>query len=142
MKLTWLCSVALGATLLVSSGCVETVDGRHRAGVPFASDRVEGRYERTPLELWTAAKDVLKHQGTLLGEDTLKNVLEASVDERRIWVKVEEFDSKISRVIVQARTKAGAGDMEMAAFIDKQIAVRLATGNLTPAAPVHTNPSR
>lgn len=137
--MNWIRSVALGVSVVavvVLSGCVETVDGRHRAGVPFASDRVEGRYERTPAELWTAAKDVLKHQGTLLGEDTLKNVLEASVDERRIWVKVEEFDSKISRVIVQARTKSGAADMEMAAFIDKQIAVRLATGNLTPSAPV------
>jgi hypothetical protein len=135
MKLKWLCSLALGVAVMALSGCVQTVDGRYRAGVPMGSDRVEGRYERTPAELWTAAKDVLKHQGTLLSEDTLKNVLEASVDERRVWVKVEEFDSKISRVIVQARGKGGGADMEMAAFIDKQIAVRLATGNLTPSAP-------
>ena len=99
-------------------------------------DQVDGRYDRTPAELWAAAKDVLKHQGTLLSEDTLKNVLEASVDERRVWVKVEEFDTKTSRIIVQARGKAGGADMEMAAFIDKQIAVRLASGNLTPATPV------
>lgn len=119
------------------TGCVETVDGRHRAAIPLRADKVEGRYERSPAELWTAAKDVLKHQGTLTSEDTLRNVLEANVDERRVWVKVEEFDSKITRVIVQARTKGGSGDMEMAAFIDKQIAVRLATGNLTPTAPTH-----
>jgi hypothetical protein len=137
MKLKWTCLLALSVSLVAVSGCVETVDGRHRAGVPFADDRVEGRYERTPLELWTAAMDVLKHQGSLTSQDTLKNVLEASVDERHIWVKVEEFDSKISRVIVQARTKAGGADKDMAAFIDKQIAVRLAAGNLTPAAPVH-----
>jgi len=138
MKLKWIYSLALGALAFgLTTGCVETVDGRHRAGDPFGRDRVEGRYERTPAELWTAAKDVLTHQGTLTSHDTLLNVLEANVDERRIWVKVEEFDSKISRVIVQARTKGGGADMEMAAFIDKQIAVRLATGNLTPAAPVH-----
>jgi hypothetical protein len=78
----------------------------------------------------------LKYQGTLLSEDTLKNVLEASVDERKIWIKVEEFDTRTTRILVQARTKGGAPDMEMAAFIDKQIAVRLASGNLTPATPV------
>ncbi len=135
MKLNWIFSVMLGAAVFGFTGCVEVLDGGHKVGNPIGMDRVEGRYERTPAELWTAAKDVLKHQGTLTSEDTLKNVLQANVDERRIWVKVEEFDSKISRVLVQARTKGGRADMEMAAFIDKQIAVRLATGNLTPTAP-------
>src|SRR4030095_60113 len=126
MKLKWIGSLASAVFVLGISGCVPTVDDRHRAGVPFTDDRVEGRYERTPLELWTAAKDVLTHQGTLTSEDTLKNVLQANVDERRIWVKVEDLDSKVSRVIVQARTKSGGADKDMAAFIDKQIAVRLA----------------
>ena len=137
MKSKWIWSLPLGFAALVLSGCVETLDGRHQAGMPLVKDRVEGRYETTPAQLWVAAKDVLKHQGTLLGEDTLKNVLEASVDERTIWVKVEEFDTRTTRVLVQARTKGGSPDLEMAAFIDKQIAVRLATGNLTPAAPVN-----
>ncbi len=135
MKLNQIFLLTLAVATLGLAGCVETIDGRHRAGVPLTRDRVEGRYDRTPAELWTAAKDVLKHQGTLLGEDTLKNVLEASVDERRVWVRIEEFDTKTSRILVQARTKGGGADMEMAAFIDKQIAVRLATGNLTPATP-------
>ncbi len=135
MKLNRIFLLTLAVATLGLAGCVETIDGRHRAGVPLTRDRVEGRYDRTPAELWTAAKDVLKHQGTLLGEDTLKNVLEASVDERRVWVRIEEFDTKTSRILVQARTKGGGADMEMAAFIDKQIAVRLATGNLTPATP-------
>jgi hypothetical protein len=136
MKLNWISSLTLCVAVMALSGCVDTLDGRHRAAVPLSGDdRVEGRYERTPAELWTAAKDVLKYQGTLLSEDTLKSVLEASVDERRIWVKVEEFDAKTSRVLVQARTKGGLSDLEMAAFIDKQIAVRLAAGNLTPATP-------
>jgi hypothetical protein len=135
MKLKWIFSLALAVTALGVTGCVETIDGRHRAGVPIVRDRVEGRYDRTPADLWAAAKDVLKHQGTLVSEDTLKNVLEASIDERRVWVKVEEFDTKTTRILVQARGKAGGADMEMAAYIDKQIAVRLASGNLTPATP-------
>ena len=135
MKFKWMSLLALSIATLGLSGCVETLDGRHQAGVPLVKDRIEGRYEASPAQLWTATKDVLKHQGTLLSEDTLKNVLEASVDERTIWVKVEEFDTRTTRLLVQARTKGGSPDLEMAAFIDKQIAVRLASGNLTPAAP-------
>lgn len=135
MKLKWIFPLVLGVTVIALSGCVETLDGRKKAGMPWVKDQIEGRYERSPAELWSASKDVLKHQGTLISEDTLKNVLEASVDERTVWVKVEEFDTRVSRVLVQARTKGGAADLEMAAYIDKQIAVRLASGNLTPAAP-------
>src|SRR5262245_35249144 len=133
--MSWSCSVALGLMTLALSGCVDTPDNRKVMGVPWGNDRIEGRYPRTPPELWAAAKDVLKHEGTIIHEDTLLNVIEASVDERKIWVKVEEFDPRISRVIVQARTRGGGADLEMAAFIDKQIAVRLAAGNLSPAAP-------
>ena len=135
MRLKWIFLVAFGLTTFALTSCVETLDNRKKAGVPWGKDTIEGRYEFTPAQLWTAAEDVLKHQGTLISKDTLKNVLEASVDERTILVKIAEFDTKISRVFVQARTKGGVADLEMAAFIDKQIAVRLASGNLTPAAP-------
>jgi hypothetical protein len=135
MNMKWILSVVVGVSALCSTGCVNDLGGNQHVGMPWVKDTIEGRYEFTPLQLWTAAKDVLKHQGTLTGEDTLKNVLDASVDERRIWIKVEEVDTRVSRVLVQARTKGGAADMEMAAFIDKQIAVRLASGNLTPAQP-------
>ena len=127
--------MVVSVAALCSTGCVYDLGGNQHLGVPIVKDTVEGRYEFTPMQLWTAAKDVLRHQGTLTGEDMQRNVLDANVDERRIWVKVEEVDNRISRVLVQARTKGGAADMEMAAFIDKQIAVRLATGNLTPAQP-------
>ena len=133
MKLKWIFpAVALASIWL--SGCTTTLDDKKKvAWVPWSKDTVEGRYEFTPPQLWAAAKDVLNNQGTLTGEDKVRNVLEANVDERRIYVKVEEFDTKISRVLVQARTKGGNSDLEMAAFIDKQIAVRLASGNLTPS---------
>ena len=136
MKSKWILPLVLSALALSLSGCVETLDGRKKAAWnPVSKDQIEGRYERSPAELWSASKDVLKHQGTLISEDTLKNVLEASVDERIVWVKIEEFDTRVSRVLVQARTKGGSADLEMAAYIDKQIAVRLASNNLTPAAP-------
>ena len=136
MKLKWIFSLSLAIAAIGLSGCIETVDGGHRATWnPIAKDRVEGRYDRPPAEIWAATKDVFKHQGTLVSEDVLKNVLEASVDERTIWVKIDEFDTKTTRVIVQAHTKGGVPDLEMAGYIKEQIAIRLATGNLTPAAP-------
>jgi hypothetical protein len=137
MKSKWIFSLTLAAVALGLCGCVETLDNRHTgAWNPVGNDTIDGRYERSPADLWAAAKDVLKHQGTLVSEDTLKNVLEANVDERRVWVKIEEFDTRTTRLLVQARGKGGGADLQMAAFIDKQIAVRLTSGNLTPATPV------
>src|SRR5688572_17138391 len=127
-----LCALALA---FVVSGCVTSVDGRQRAGVPFVKDRLESRYERSPMEIWQAAKDVLSFNGKLYSEDVMRSTLEASVNTRTVWVKVEPADQQTTRVVVQARTKGGGTDLELASEIDKQITLRLATGNLTPAAP-------
>jgi hypothetical protein len=131
------CFLLLGAcaSALLISGCVNTIDGRQGFGVPLVKDKLEGRYPRSPHQVWVAAKDVLTYNGTLYSEDNLQNVLEASIDTRTVWVKVEPVDKDITRVLVQVRTKAGGTDLALASEIDKQIAVRLATGNLTPAAP-------
>ena len=121
----------LGPGLL--TGCVGTVDGRYRAGVPWVKDSVEGRYERGPQEIWAAAKDAITHHGTLLSEDAVRNTLEANIDEHRVWVFIQEIDGKTTRVIVQARTKSGAGDVQLASYLKEEIVVRLASNNLTPA---------
>jgi hypothetical protein len=135
MKRRFLLCVGALAGVLWLSGCVSTVDGRHRAGVPFIKDTIEGRYERPVLECWAAAKDVLTHNGQLASEDHQRSSLQASINERTVWVKVEPLDQKVTRVIVQTRGKGGGSDLELASEIDKQIAVRLATGNLSPSSP-------
>ena len=124
------------------TGCVGTLDGHHRAGAPWVKDTVEGRYERTPQEVWTAAADVINHQGTLISDDRVKNTLQASIDERKVWVFIQEIDGKTTRVVIQARTKGGAGDVQLASFVNTEIAVRLASNNLTPSArtPVSLTP--
>jgi hypothetical protein len=95
------------------------------------------------MEIWKAAKDVLAFQGKLYSEDVMRSTLEASVNTRTVWVRVDPVDQKSTRVTVQARTKGGGSDIELASEIDKQIAIRLATGNLTPAAPANsTNASQ
>jgi hypothetical protein len=130
LKCISLLVVLLGSLVLV--GCVQTLSGRSRGAVPFVKDKIEARYERSPLEIWQAAKDVLRYNGTLYSEDTMKSTLEASVNDRTVWVV--PLDTKVSQVLIQVRTKGGGTDMELAGEIDKQIAIRLASGNLTPAA--------
>ena len=112
------------------SGCVNTIDGRHEVGIPLIKDTVSARYPRSPLEVWAAAKEVLKRDGTLFSEDTLRSTLEASVDNKTVWVKVEAVDQSTTRVTVQVRTKGGSTDLGLAGEIDKEIALRLATGTL------------
>ena len=134
MKMKWMALLAACTAAIWASGCHTSVDGRQHLGVPLMKDTIEGRYERAPMEVWKAAQDVLSYNGTLYSTDTLKSTLEASVNNRTVWVKVEPLDDKVTRVIVQTRTKGGTSDLELASEIDKQIALRLATGNLTPSA--------
>ncbi len=134
MKTKWLFLLAACAGAVWLSGCVTSVDGRSHVGVPLVKDTIEGRYERSPMEVWTAAKDVLNFNGRIYTEDVMKSVLEATVNNRTVWVKIEPLDKQVTRVIVETRTKGGGSDLELASEIDKQIALRLATGNLTPAA--------
>jgi hypothetical protein len=116
------------------TGCISTLDGRSRAGLPV-KDKIVARYERPPMEIWAAAKDVLAYNGTLYSEDTMKSTLEASVNTRTIWIRVIPLNTRVSEVTIQTRTKAGGSDIELAGEIDKQIAIRLASGNLSPSVP-------
>lgn len=124
----------LGLAALVLAGCVETVDGRHRAGMPMQKDRLVGRYERPIAEVFAAAEDVLRFHGTVSSADKVRNTLQGVVEGRNIWIAVEPVDTQVSRVLVQAR-KSGLGDPDLAAYLDKEIAVRLITGKMNPASP-------
>ncbi|MDX1950674.1 MAG: hypothetical protein SFY81_00740 [Verrucomicrobiota bacterium] len=117
-----LAAVALAG---VSTGCFNTADGRTKIGVPFAKDQIESRYERPVDQIFAAAKEVLKFNGTLYGENTISKTLEAKIDTRTVWISVDEVEPKIARVVVQARKKNRAADVDLAAEIDKQIALRL-----------------
>jgi hypothetical protein len=112
---------------IILAGCVSTVDGRSRPGMPIAKDTIESRYERPVDQIFGAAKDVLRFNGTLVSENTINNSLEAKVDTRSVWVAVDEIEPRISRVRVQARTRGGRGDVDLASEIDKQIYGKLIT---------------
>jgi hypothetical protein len=109
------------------AGCVSTVDGRSQAGFPMTKDTIESRYERPVDQVFSSAKDILRLNGTLVSENTINHSLVAKVDTKTVWVAVDEVEPKVSRVRVQARTKGGSGDVDLASEIDKQIYGKLIT---------------
>src|SRR5204863_3629372 len=62
--------LALIGASLIGAGCVPTVTGRSTGGVPFIKDAVEGHYERPLDQVFEAAKEVVKFNGTLINEGT------------------------------------------------------------------------
>ncbi len=118
-------------TVIIGAGCVSTVNDRKTAGVPFIKDRIESRYQRPVDQIFQAAKEVLKTDGTLVNESTLYNqtnavkTIEGKVNQRSVWVRIEEVDPTVTAVTVQTRTSAGGSDIDLAAQIDKEIALKL-----------------
>jgi hypothetical protein len=125
MKKSIFALLTASCLVVLLSGCYSTPEGRMKAGVPFAKDFIESRYERPVKQIFDAAKEVLKFLGTPTGENTIKNTLEARIDTRTVWVAVDEVEPKTSRVRVQARSKGGFADIDLASEIDKQIALKL-----------------
>ncbi len=116
-----LAALALAGT----TGCYRTQEGRVNAGVPFSTDTIESRYERPASQLFEAAKATLAYNGTPTSEDVVRRTLAAKVNNRTVFIKVEELEPNISRIFVQARKSAGRGDIILASELDKQIALRL-----------------
>ncbi|HLH56896.1 MAG TPA: DUF3568 family protein [Verrucomicrobiae bacterium] len=123
-------AISLGAVLL-GAGCVSTVDERKTAGVPFIKDRIEGRYERSVDQVAQAAKQVVSSNGVLVNESTIYNqtnaikTVEGKVNQRTVWVRIEEIDPKVTAVTVQTRTPGGGSDIDLAHDLEKQIALKL-----------------
>ncbi len=128
-------AVILGMAVL-ATGCVDTVTGRKTGGVPFVKDKISSRYQRPMDQVYEAAKEVIRFNGTLVREGTLygqTNVInnlvktvEGKVNQRTVWIRVEQIESAVTDLAVQARTPSGGSDIEIAAEIDKQIALKLA----------------
>jgi hypothetical protein len=120
---------SLLAMLVVGTGCISTVDGHRSAGVPFRKDRIISRYQIPVAQILDAAKEVLAGEknglGVLQSENRVNNSLVAKVNTRTVYLKVTEVEPNISEIVVQVRTDAGWSDVDWAAEIDKQIALRL-----------------
>lgn len=118
------------------AGCVDTVTGQRTAGVPFIKDTIQARYEMPVEPVFEAARKVIAENGQLITEGTLYGqtnavgnlvkTIKGKVDERTVYVRVEALDPKITGTEVQTRTASGVSDIDLAAQIDKEIALKLA----------------
>jgi hypothetical protein len=120
---------------ILATGCVSTVDGGKAGGVPFIKDKIESKYDRPSDEVYQAARDIISKNGVLVKESTIHGqtnamnqivrTVQGHVNEVRVWVSVTQIEPRITAVSVQTRTKGGGSDIDLAASIDKQIALKL-----------------
>ena len=127
--------VPLVGIVLLAVGCVKTVsDTRKHVAHPalaLFNDQYEGRYERSVDQVYTAAVEVVKSNG-IISRETIINpgpkeakTIEAKVNKRDVWVRVEAVDPKITSVKVQVRTRLGGTDLDLTQELQKQIAIKL-----------------
>jgi hypothetical protein len=123
---------AFAGIAIVTAGCISTVSGTKTAAIPFTKDTVQGRYERSVDQVYSAAVSVVQNNGVLITEfiphDTTNTVraLKAKVNQKNVWISVEAVDPKITQVSVQARSTMGVADVDIAHELEKEIALQLA----------------
>jgi hypothetical protein len=130
MKMKIFAALAGVGTAIITAGCVSTVSDTHTPGF-YTPDTIVGRYQRPFDDVYTAAVQVVTHDGILITEymphDTTNTVrsLEGKVNGEKVWIRVEAVDPQITQVTVQARTSV-AGDTQEAHELEKEIALQLA----------------
>ena len=124
---------AFAGVAIIATGCVSTVADTHTATmVPFGRDSVEGRYPRSVDQVYQASVQVVQHNGVVLTEyiphDTTNTVrsLKGRADQCDVWLRVEAVDPQITQVSVEARTKWGNSNIDLAHELEKEIALQLA----------------
>jgi hypothetical protein len=123
---------ALIGITIVTAGCIGTVSGTKTAAIPFTKDTVQGRYQRSVDQVYQASVQVIQNNGVLITEfiphDTTNTVraLQAKVNQRNVWISVQAVDPQVTAVSVEARTKMGASDIDLAHQLEKEIALQLA----------------
>src|SRR6266568_5016333 len=94
----------LGGVAIIATGCVQTVSDTSTFAVSYGRDSVAGRYQRPLEQVYQAAVTVVQHNGVLLTEfvphDYTNAVrsLQGRVNDRKVWVRVEQIDPKVSQV--------------------------------------------
>jgi hypothetical protein len=131
MKTKFLTIFAVLGLIAAVAGCYRKETGGHRFGMPIGKDKVTGAYERPLDEVYGAAKQVVTFNGTMVNESidhsqtNLVKTIEGRVQQRRVYIRVEQLDPKLTQIIVQARGSAGGTDVDLAHELEKQIALKL-----------------
>ena len=125
--------VVLFGGLVLVAGCVSTVNDRHAFALAPGNDQFENRYKRSVDQVYAAALEVIKVNGTVSRETVLNpgakpvKTIEGKVNGRNVWVRVEPVDGEVTSVTVQVRTSVGT-DQALTQFLQNQIGVKLASG--------------
>jgi hypothetical protein len=128
-KILWM-AAGLAAACAVA-GCVQTVTDKQTVGIPLIRDSMEGQYDRSVEQVFQAAKKVLDKAGTVTIFSTLPNqtnlvrTLEAKVNQRNVYVRIEAVSPNITALAVQTRTPGGATDLTLAQALKEEIALAL-----------------
>ena len=123
----------LAGVVIIAAGCVRTVSDTSAFAVSVGRDSVAGRYNRTWEQVYKAAYSVVQRDGVVTKEyvphdyTNIVRQLEGRVSDRNVYVRVEAVDPKTTQVDVEARTKWGGTDIDVAHELDKEIALELAT---------------
>ncbi len=117
--------LALTSLLFWGAGCVTTEKGDLKFGVP-GKDTLVSRYEAPYDKVKTAAIAVLKRNGTLVGDDLIRKVLEARIDTATVYVGLDDSEPKITKISVQVR-RGAVPDIDLASELQKQIYGELIT---------------
>ena len=119
MKFRFFALLGVSCVLLMGAGCVSTPQDNLIIGLP-GKDKIVSRYEKSYDQVKSATIAVLKRNGTLVGDDLVRRVLEARIDTAKVYVALDDSEPKITKVTVQVRRGAVA-DIDLASEIDKQI---------------------
>jgi hypothetical protein len=123
-------AVLLGAAV-IATGCIETVSGTHTTAMTWSKDQIEGRYQRSVDQVYQAAVTVIQSDGVLTTEyiphDNTNTVrsLQGKVNQYNVWIRVEGVDPKVTAATVQARSKMGVSNVDLAAQLQTEIALQL-----------------
>jgi hypothetical protein len=124
--------VLLGG-LVLGAGCVNTVNNQHAFALSPGKDKYENRYERSVDQVYAASIDVIKFNGTIGRESVINpgptavKTIDAKVNGRSVWVRVQAVDSKVTSVTVQVRTSGGGTDQTLTQQLLNQIGIKLAS---------------
>lgn len=122
----------LAGVALVATGCVKTVSDTHTFATTWSQDTITGRYNRTVDQVYQASVTVVQNNGVLTTEyiphenTNAVRSLEGKVNQKNVWIRVSSVDPSITQVQVQARSDWGVSDVQLAAELEKEIALQLA----------------
>jgi Protein of unknown function (DUF3568) len=122
---------ALVAAVIVTAGCVSTVNDSHSPAMTWSTDKITARYERSLDQVYQAAVTVVKNNGVVLTEyiphDTTNSVraLSAKVNEKNVWVRVEAIEPNLTQLTIQARSSWGVSDVSLASELVTEVALQL-----------------